>query len=178
MLRAVTFSILSNTFSASRIDQRRSCCQDSGKAFTILTNAANGDAKASVKIAILNQDVRAVCFHRNRIITVIDSPSAKGDIISIYSVRTIRLFESSLEIHQDGTRSLHWGRRNRSQRYVLYRCCWRRCSREEYSLNVLLPSSCIVRHQKLHIRYRIGSVAQLTTSGSVRIWCFRRRCLE
>ena len=58
---------------------------------TVLTDATNSNTKTSVEIAVLDQNVGAVCLHSNRVISIGDIPAAEGDVVCIYSVGTVSL---------------------------------------------------------------------------------------
>lgn len=95
----VTFSMNSKTLSGKIAFYHRLMLSKS-EARTILTDTTNGDAEAGVEVAVLNQDVGTIRFHRNRVIAVINRPSTEGDIIGVYCICTVCLFNSSISIHR------------------------------------------------------------------------------
>lgn len=58
---------------------------------TVLPNAADGNAKTSVKVAILDQNVCAVGLHADAVVSIVDDPVTERDIIHIDSVCAIGL---------------------------------------------------------------------------------------
>lgn len=95
----VTFSMNSKTLSGNIAFYHRLMLPKS-EAPTILTNATNGDAETGVKVAVLDQDVGTIRFHCNRVIAVINCPSTEGDVVGIYCVCTVCLFNSSISKHR------------------------------------------------------------------------------
>ena len=56
-----------------------------------LTNTPYGNAQAVVELAILDENIRRVCFRGNTVISVVHSPSAKGDVARVNGIRSISI---------------------------------------------------------------------------------------
>ena len=56
-----------------------------------LADASERDSRASVELAVFDEDVGRVCFWRDRVVAVVYRPPAEGDVICVDYVRAIRV---------------------------------------------------------------------------------------
>lgn len=61
---------------------------------TILSNAANGKAETSVKVTVLDQNIRTIRLESDAIVTIVNDPISERDVVHVYSVCAIGLLGS------------------------------------------------------------------------------------
>ncbi|KAG9967200.1 pectin lyase-like protein, partial [Aureobasidium melanogenum] len=75
---------------------------DDFESVVVLTNAANCDTKTHIEVTVFNQDVGAVGFQGDGIISVSDVPATEGDVVCVDCVRAVDVFEKNVFAVNDG----------------------------------------------------------------------------